>query len=347
MKILWDCGNVGYGGCGINEWDRNVVNSLRCRGHEVTLIIDKSFSRRPKFKSWIPPEGGLIFYDGYMTPDNYSEVVSSIGEFDFQIGNHFTMFPILKNIVPVVHDYHIPNRDSYTMGIKNSLRGLSKVTSRFLCTTPFIEGQVKEACPSSRTVSVYGGCKFSEFPSASTLGRGEEQGGYIAYWGNRYASNGKNFDSLLKTLPHHELDLIVSGFIPPSKEETDLVEKLGVVDRVTFHTGLTDEELYHIISGSSLYVCPSRYEGFGIPVVEAMSLGVPVVVSPCASLPSIVGRGGVVAKTHKSKDLVEAIKRVLNNQEETKERVEEGKRISSEWSWDKTAMRIERFLNEN
>jgi hypothetical protein len=40
VRILWDSGNIGFGGCGINEWDRNVIDALRKQNYDVTLIVD-------------------------------------------------------------------------------------------------------------------------------------------------------------------------------------------------------------------------------------------------------------------------------------------------------------------
>lgn len=342
MRILWDNGNVGFGGCGINEWDRNVINALVSLGHEVKMISDPRLRRRPKLKTWIRPVEGVVEeIDTPMTVHNYSEVVKSLGPFDIQVGNHFTMFPMLDNIVPVVHDYHIKGRESYTQGIKLSLAGLTQLTNRFICTTPYIQNQLNEAHPGLDTQVVYGGCKFKNASSEKEI-NDHFTPMYIAYWGNRYA-DGKNFLSLLKTLPYHNLDLVVCGFSSPQKKELDLIEQMGIQDRVTYHTGLSDEELPKVISGAKMYVCPSTYEGFGLPALEAMSLGIPTVVSPCASLPSVVGDSGWVAKSHKTKDLAEAIQVVLDNPEETERKRLSGLDRSSQWTWEETAKKIVSF----
>ena len=68
----------------------------------------------------------------------------------------------------------------------------------------------------------------------------------------------------------------------------------GVAERIRFtgHVGATDRDA--LIAGSSAVLFPSEYEGFGAPVAEAMALGVPVVASDRASLPGVVGDGGLV-----------------------------------------------------
>lgn len=330
MKILWDSGNVGFGGCGINEWDRNVIGELRNLGHEVVLLVDNLLARRPKFKKWNPPNGGYSRVDTKITPENYLDVVSSFGPFDVQVGNHFTMYPILGKVVPICHDYDIPGRKDYSRGIKLSLQGICTLTDRVACTTPFIEKQVRDSISGVETCLLYGGSKLRPMPKEKI------EKPYIAYWGNRYSKE-KNFISLLKTLPHHNLDMVVCSFLPPSPAELETVAKLGVEKRVCFHTGVSDEELNTIVSNSALYVCPSTYEGFGLPAVEAMAAGVPVIVSPCASLPSVVEGVGYVAKSHRVKDLAAAIKEVLGNPEETElRRVEALKKVEN-WTWSNTA----------
>ncbi|MEK9201039.1 MAG: glycosyltransferase family 1 protein, partial [Patescibacteria group bacterium] len=71
------------------------------------------------------------------------------------------------------------------------------------------------------------------------------------------------------------------------------VTQLGLTDRVIF-TGFVDEaDKPALMSGASAFVLPSLYEGFGIPVLEAMACGTPVVVSKIASLPEVAGSAGI------------------------------------------------------
>jgi alpha-1,3-rhamnosyl/mannosyltransferase len=74
----------------------------------------------------------------------------------------------------------------------------------------------------------------------------------------------------------------------------DRIAPSGVADRVHFtgHVGAADRDA--LVAGAEAVVFPSEYEGFGAPVAEAMALGVPVVASDRASLPGVVGDGGIV-----------------------------------------------------
>lgn len=334
MRILWDSGNVGFGGCGINEWDRFMIQTLREKGHDVTLIVDDLLAKRPKFYNWKPPSSGFTRYEGQILVSNFREVYNNLGPFDIQIGNHFTMFPLCDKIIPIVHDVFIPGRPEYSASVSLSLRGLGTLTSTFACTTPFIENQVIKLIPGANTKCLYAGSKFKGLPRKSINPKKGKP--YIAYWGNRY-EQAKNFKSLLGSLSFHNLDLEVVSYLPPLKTELSLLESYGVKDRVRYHIGLEDNELRKIISGSEMYVCPSKYEGMGLPVMEAMSLGIPVVVAPCAALPSIVEDAGYVAKSSSSKDLAAAINQCLNDKSGTELKVRKALEKSKQWTWERSA----------
>jgi glycosyltransferase involved in cell wall biosynthesis len=337
VNILWDSGNIGFGRCGINEWDCHVISELRRRGHKVTVIVDELLQKRPKFESWKVPEGGFTLVQEKLTPDNYREVVSRYGPYDVQIGNHFTMFPVCDKVLPVVHDVTIPGRKEYSLSILLSLKGLAAKTNYFACTTPYIRDQVIESLGTEVTTKcLYTGCKFFGFPPASLRDRKP----YIAYWGNRY-EKAKSFNNLLKTLQFHDLSLKVAGFSGPTKKEIAIIEQLGLKDRVEFHLALEDDELYELIRQASMYVCPSKYEGMGLPAIEAMSLGIPVVTTPCAALPSIVEGAGYIAKSTIPKDLALSIKECYNNEKQTREYVKAGLERTSGWTWSRCAQGIE------
>ncbi len=72
----------------------------------------------------------------------------------------------------------------------------------------------------------------------------------------------------------------------------EAIEQFDIADAVRFVTGISDEELVHEYSQAEVAVIPSLYEGFGLPVVEAMACGVPVVATTGGALPEVVGAHG-------------------------------------------------------
>ena len=86
----------------------------------------------------------------------------------------------------------------------------------------------------------------------------------------------------------------VPHFAAERRRLLSLVEELGLDSRVRFLDHVPDEDLPLFYNAASVFVLPSFYEGFGLPALEAMSCGTPVVVSDRASLPEVVGQGGAL-----------------------------------------------------
>jgi len=123
----------------------------------------------------------------------------------------------------------------------------------------------------------------------------------------------------------------------------DKVKSLKLEGEVVFTDFVTEEDLPSLMSGARVFVLPSFWEGFGIPVVEAMASGVPVVVSNVGSLPEVVGKAGIIVDPYKSEDIAKGIKMAL---ERSRELREEGLRRARIFSWDKCAKETLRVLEE-
>ncbi len=170
---------------------------------------------------------------------------------------------------------------------------------------------------------------------------------YILYVGD--INYNKNLPQLIKSLKFlpDEVTLVCVGknFVEQKIPEWTRIEQQlalsDVSDRVCFLpqvTGDAHKELAALYSGAACYVQPSLYEGFGLPVLEAMQCKTPVVASNNSSLIEVSGKHAVMVEAT-AESIAEGIKQILSWSElQCKEHVEKAFKWSQEFSWSKTAV---------
>lgn len=169
---------------------------------------------------------------------------------------------------------------------------------------------------------------------------------YILYVGDiNYNKNLPQLIKALKYLPSHiKLLLLGKNFYPHDIPEWQWIETQialsNVASRVKFLNDIDAkmlDEMSAIYSGASVYVQPSLYEGFGLPVLEAMQCQTPVVASNNSSLLEI-GDQYIEFSNSNAEDLADKINLVLNwSMEQRQERVEEAYQWSQSFTWQRTA----------
>jgi len=115
------------------------------------------------------------------------------------------------------------------------------------------------------------------------------------------------------------------------------VEELGLEGEVMFPGYIPAGELPLWYNAAELFVYPSLYEGFGLPPLEAMACGTPVVASNTSALPEVVGEAGLTVDPLDVEGLAEAMRRVLGDEAFRQEMRERGLRRAEGFSWTKTA----------
>lgn len=112
-------------------------------------------------------------------------------------------------------------------------------------------------------------------------------------------------------------------------------------------TGYVDDnDLPALYSGASLFVFPSFYEGWGMPPLEAMACGVPVITSNNSSLPEVVGDAGIMVDAHDTDTLAKQVERVLTDKKLTTELVKRGLGQAAKFSWEKSAKQLQELIEE-
>lgn len=117
----------------------------------------------------------------------------------------------------------------------------------------------------------------------------------------------------------------------------NLSEKLGILKCVKFVDYIPEEDLPTLYSSADLFVFPSLYEGFGLPPLEAMACGCPVICSNVTSLPEVIGDAGVTVDPLDVEGMTEAILDILNNDDKRMDLISKGVERASLFSWEKTA----------
>jgi glycosyltransferase involved in cell wall biosynthesis len=116
-----------------------------------------------------------------------------------------------------------------------------------------------------------------------------------------------------------------------------MVSRLGLQDRVRWLGYIPADEMPDVIAHSSVVVYPSLTEGFGLPVLEAFAVGVPVVSSDRGSLPEIVGDAGLLVNPTDVKALGDAIEAVLTNEELRGRLRDRGAQRVKQYTWERCA----------
>ena len=117
------------------------------------------------------------------------------------------------------------------------------------------------------------------------------------------------------------------------------MENLAAKGELQILDYVSDEILPYIYAGASLFVYPSLYEGFGLPPLEAMACGVPVIVSNKASLPEVVGKAGIIVDPEDIGLLTKTINSILEDSKKRHEMSIEGLQRAKQFSWEVCAKR--------
>jgi glycosyltransferase involved in cell wall biosynthesis len=115
------------------------------------------------------------------------------------------------------------------------------------------------------------------------------------------------------------------------------VEALGLANHVIFPGFIPSEELPWLYRAASLFVYPSLFEGFGLPVLEAMACGAPVITSTVSSLPEVAGDAALLVDPEDAEGLALAMQRVLDEPGLAEGLREAGRARAAGFSWDRTA----------
>jgi glycosyltransferase involved in cell wall biosynthesis len=273
--------------------------------------------------------------DVFFTPSHYAPRFSPVPTVISLMDVSYLRFPELFNKSDL---YQLKSWTSYS--VKNAAAVITISTSTR-------DDIIKEyGIPKDRVHVVYPGIKaaLDLEPHVYTMQELKETygitGKYILFVGTLQPR--KNIQRLIeafsKLSEKKDLQLIIVGKKGWLYEDILAApEKYGVKDSVKFLDYVPDKDLPLLYKKAVCYVLPSLYEGFGLPVLEAMKYDCPVITSNVSSLPEAGGDAALYIDPENVDDIAEKIGKVLRNETLRKEMIEKGKKQIKKFSWEKAA----------
>jgi glycosyltransferase involved in cell wall biosynthesis len=252
----------------------------------------------------------------------------------------------IHDVKPLVLAPHSPrpsfNERLFSLMIGDRWTRLDHVVTDSLCS----QRDILRLLPltDDRVTVVYPGVDLQRFAPAARRERSERARPYVLCVAGKDPA--KNVEALIEAfarLPpmvRDGYDLVLAGDVRKRAGPADLVNRLDLTDRVQFPGPVSDERLLHLYRQARLFVFPSRYEGFGLPVLEAMACGCPVISSNASSLPEVVGDAGVLVEPDDVEGLSRELLSLLSDECRCEELRKRGLVRARQFSWDETARRM-------
>lgn len=326
------------------------IDSVRPESAEIFAPVHKNYY----LEEYLHQRRGDISVDASVTrvsPDVNKYLLLLVSAFRFSIMSK-------SNSAQVVHHtYYWPMRPMRFAAARvttihdmiDERFGVNKMRSRLkrqavaaadhvICVSENTKNDLMEyfGTPSQKISVVYlGRPEPKALADSRTLGRP-----YLLYVGAR--GGYKNFNRLLEALARSErikrdFKLVCFGGGDFTTEEKSSIRQLRLDDRLVEHRTGNDKDLYNLYKDARLLVYPSVYEGFGLPLLEAMSNGVPVACSRSSSIPEVAGDAAEYFDPVVPESMVGALESVLYSESRRQELIARGNARAEFFSWEKCA----------
>ncbi len=346
MKILLDPQALFLGKSGMQRYYFSLYRGLVEQGIDVQCEIPLSDLEKSYFYNSIPGKAGRVLsrmhqkiiisrYHKTVAIGNYD--ILFITAFNFEI--EFLKYLPTKPYVMTVHDtmkglvgnhifFDFFHDDAERIGY------LAHQSTKTLCVSNYTKDDLcgRFSIPPEKTETVH----LANFLLSSTShipGLPEQ---YLLFAGSR---NGrKNFFDWFKSVASYlqvNPKLKVVTTYPLSEPETFFIKKLNCFENFVVFENVDDQQLNTLYQHALCLVYPSLYEGFGLPVLEAMSNGCPVITSNLTSIPEVAGDAALLIDPKDPGEMLDAVKKVHNNASLRKELKEKGLARSKMFSKEK------------
>jgi glycosyltransferase involved in cell wall biosynthesis len=196
-----------------------------------------------------------------------------------------------------------------------------------------------------------GGCAHDVFHSGispDSIKRKYQLESYCLYVGNFHPH--KNLPRLIQAFhslaKNGECQLVIVGKKDPrySPALQSMVERLGLKSKVVFLGYVPQDDLPGLYAGAEVFILPSLYEGFGLPLLEAMACGVPVIAAKTGAMKEIVETSGMLVDPTEPQEMADAIHKVLTDKSWRERLSYLGLQKSQKYSWRSTAQMVSKVI---
>ncbi len=356
MRIVID-GRMLYW-TGVGRYTRRLLENLeRLDSTNQYLVLIRSAD----WDMWEPSQPNFVKVKTDINPYTVGEQTTLVGTIralkpdlvHFLAPNAPVMYRGKR--ITTIHDLTLLDFDtSRGSGIKRQLRGLKRIPFRFvlgrsargsdqvLAVTQYVANQVVSRLGAEKGkvhVTMLG--SEPNMAEAEPLDRLSVPDDFLFYYGTYYPY--KNIASTIRAL--HELSdrfprlgLVLAGSPDAYGDELKhLAKKLGVDDRVRFVGFVSDGVLVSLCRAATIFVFPSLSEGFGLPGLEAMAQGLPVLAAKASCLPEVYGDAAEYFDPYSPIGQVRQITRLLEDKELRANLEHKGKAQAQKYSWETTA----------
>jgi glycosyltransferase involved in cell wall biosynthesis len=353
---------------GIGTYVRNLVRALariECPDEYVVLCrrADVEFVRAlgPRFHPEIEPAGNYSIREQVSVPLRLARLRVDVFHAPHYVVSPLTRCPYVVTIHDCIHlrfPEYLPNRFALSYA-RRVMRTAARRAARVLTVSEASKQDIVHylGVPASKVEVIHNALdeRLATLPAAEDVEQVRQRfqltSPFILYAGN--IKPHKNLDrlieayALLRRRGFDDVKLLLLGEdVSKYKNLRRLVHRFQLHQQVRFLGFVPDATLSVLYRLAAVFVFPSLYEGFGLPPLEAMALGAPVITSNVSSLPEVVGDAAILIDPRDPEAIADAMARILSEPELRADLVRRGLARVSAFSWDRAAARVHEIYHE-
>ena len=323
-----------FQGIHVNEYELSSNKNL----YKSYLGYKSKIKLSPFIKShlFLPPNKVLFntFYRNLKDIDIYHPT------YYYQGITKYHKYPIVLTVYDMIHELY-PNQLRYSKYTIDAKRTSIETADKIICISNNTKKDLMEIydVPEDKIQVIY---LANSLPKSTNYLNITKEFGirkpYLLYVGDRNGTY-KNFSTLLEaylTSMKNRFNLVCFGGGPFNKNEIAIINNSRCSSKVTQLSG-SDQFLTHLYKNAFAFICPSHYEGFGLPLLEAMGSGCPVIAANTSSIPEVVGTAALLFDPNSKYSLINKIEHLESNEILRENLIYLGFEQEKKFSWDKTA----------